>query len=98
MPKINKVASPTPVYSFVGRRTPVTVTCDFYGYPVPMVKMFAENGTEVASGNQSASITRTTSSTDDFGKFNCTASNSYGRAEYLVELKLAGTGHKQIME
>lgn len=89
MPKINIPDSPTPVYSFVGRRFPVQVMCKFFGYPVPTVKMFSENGTEIASGNQSVSINITTLSEDDFGIFNCTAENAQGTAEYLVELKQA---------
>lgn len=88
MPKINSIESPSPVYSFVGRRIPVSVTCNFYGYPVPTVKMFSENGTEIAHGNQSVSIDITPLS-DDFGVFNCTAENAEGTADYMVELKQA---------
>lgn len=94
MPKINSLESPSPVYSFVGRRIPVSVTCTFYGYPVPTVKMFSENGTEIAHGNQSVSIDITTSSEDDFGVFNCSAENAEGTADYIVELKLAGIQKK----
>ncbi|XP_058948520.2 neural cell adhesion molecule 1 isoform X3 [Pocillopora verrucosa] len=89
MPKINSIESPSPVYSFVGHRIPVSVTCNFYGYPVPTVKMFSENGTEIAHGNQSVSIDITPLSEDDFGVFNCTAENAEGTADYMVELKQA---------
>ncbi|XP_078381279.1 hemicentin-2-like isoform X4 [Oculina patagonica] len=90
-PKINKDASPTPVYSFVGNRRPVTVTCSFYGYPVPTVVMADENGTEIARGNSSASKTFNTTTESDFGMYNCSAHSPVGSAQYLVELKKAAT-------
>lgn len=89
-PSINKDASPTPLYSIVGNRKPVTVTCSFYGKPVPTVIMVVENGTEIARGNSLASYTLTTTTENDFGKFNCSAENPYGKAEYTVELRKAG--------
>ncbi|XP_078356092.1 fasciclin-2-like, partial [Oculina patagonica] len=88
-PSINKEASPTPVYSIVGNRKPVTVTCSFYGKPVPTVIMVAENGTEIARGNSLASYVFTTTTENDFGKFNCSAENPHGKAEYMVELRKA---------
>ena len=89
-PQINEDASPTPVYSFVGNRKPVAVTCMFYGYPVPIVIMRDENGTEIARGNSSASYIISDTTEDDFGMFNCTAESPDGKAEYLVELRKAG--------
>ena len=89
-PKINEDASPTPVYSFVGNRKPVTATCTFYGYPVPTVIMRDENGTEIAQGNSSVSYILTDTTENDFGTFNCTAESPDGKAEYLVELRKAG--------
>ena len=89
-PQVNEDASPTPVYSFVGNRRPVAVTCMFYGYPVPIVIMRDENGTEIARGNSSASYIISDTTEDDFGMFNCTAESPDGKAEYLVELRKAG--------
>ena len=89
-PQVNEDASPTPVYSFVGNRKPVAVTCMFYGYPVPIVIMRDENGTEIARGNSSASYIISDTTEDDFGMFNCTAESPDGKAEYLVELRKAG--------
>lgn len=90
-PQINQDASPTPIYSFVGNRKPVEITCIFYGYPVPTVIMRNENGTEIAQGNSTASYTISGTTEDDFGTFNCTADSPDGKAEYLVELRKAGT-------
>ncbi|KAJ7375776.1 axonal fasciculation [Desmophyllum pertusum] len=88
-PKIDKIASPTPVYSFVGITRAVTVTCTFSGYPVLTVRMYSENGTEIARGNTTASYTLKTTTEEDFGKFNCTAENPDGKAAHLMELKKA---------
>lgn len=90
-PQINKDASPTPVYSFVGNRKSVDVTCTFYGYPVPIVIMRDDNGTELVRGNSTVSYTVSDTTEDDFGTFNCTAESADGKAEYLVELRKAGT-------
>ncbi|KAJ7312354.1 hypothetical protein OS493_039723 [Desmophyllum pertusum] len=90
-PKIDKIASPTPVYSFVGITRAVTVTCTFSGYPVLTVRMYSENGTEIARGNTTASYTLKTTTEEDFGKFNCTAENPDGKAAHLMELRKAGT-------
>ena len=90
-PQINEDASPTPVYSFVGNRESVDVTCTFYGYPVPIVVMRDENGTEIARENSTVSYTVSDTTEDDFGTFNCTAESPDGKAEYLVELRKAGT-------
>ena len=90
-PQVNEDASPTPVYSFVGNRKPVDVTCTFYGYPVPTVIMRDKNGTEIAQGNSTVSYTISSTTEDDFGTFNCTAESPDGKAEYLVELEKAGT-------
>ena len=84
------ISSPNPVYSFVGYRQPVTVSCVFSGYPTPTVKMVFENGTEVASGNGSASFTLKTDSEDDFGTFNCSAVSSKGTDGVSLKLKIAG--------
>ena len=89
-PQINEDASPTPVYSFVGNRKSVDVTCTFYGYPVPIVIMRDDNGTEIARGNSTVSYTVSDTTEDDFGMFNCTAESPDGKAEYLVELRKAG--------
>ena len=62
----------------------------FSGYPTPTVKMVFENGTEVASGNGSASFTLKTDSEDDFGMFNCSAVSSQGTDGVSLELKIAG--------
>ena len=90
-PKINKNDSHTPVYSFVGNRNPVTITCTFFGYPVPTVIMADKNGTETARGNSSASKTFVTTREGDFGMYNCSAQSPDGNAQYLVEFKKAGT-------
>ena len=90
-PQINVDASPTPVYSFVGNRKSVDVTCTFYGYPVPVVVMRDDNGTEIARGNSTVSYTISDTTDDDFGTFNCTAESPDGKAEYLVEFLKAGT-------
>jgi len=55
-----------------------------------MVKMVFENGTEVASGKGSAFFTLKTDSKDDFGRLNCSAVNSNGKAEVSLELKILG--------
>ena len=89
-PQVNEDASPSPVYSFVGNRKPVAVICMFYGYPVPIVIMRDENGTEIARGNSSVSYIISDTTEDDFGMFNCTAESPDGKAEYLVELRKAG--------
>jgi len=89
-PQINEDASPTPVYSFVGNRKLVAVTCMFYGYPVPTVIMRDENGTEIARGKSTVSYTVSSTTEDDFGTFNCTAESPDGMAQYLVELRKAG--------
>ena len=89
-PQVNEDASPTPVYSFVGNRKPVAVTCTFYRYPVPIVIMRDQNGTEIAQGNSSVSFIISNTTEDDFGKFTCTAESPDGTAEYLVELRKAG--------
>ena len=89
-PQVNEDASPSPVYSFVGNRKPVAVTCTFCGYPVPVVVMRDENGTEIARGNSSVSYIISDTTEDDFGTFNCTAESPDGKAEYLVELRKAG--------
>ncbi|KAL9965519.1 hypothetical protein ACROYT_G029328 [Oculina patagonica] len=88
-PKINRDASPTPVYSYVGNRNPVKVICSFYGYPVPTVVMADKNGTEIARGNGSASKTFDTTTKRDFGMYNCSANSPDGSAQYLVEFKKA---------
>ncbi|XP_020602436.1 neural cell adhesion molecule 1-like isoform X3 [Orbicella faveolata] len=88
-PQINEEASPTPVYSFVGNRKSVDVTCTFFGYPVPTVIMRDENGTEIAQGNSTVSYTISYTTKDDFGTFNCTAESPDGMAQYLVELRKA---------
>ena len=89
-PQINEDASPTPVYSFVGNRKPVAVTCTFYGYPVPIVIMRDENGTGIEKGNSSVSYIISDTTEDDFGTFTCTAESPDGKAEYLVELRKVG--------
>jgi len=89
-PQINEDASPTPVYSYVGNRRPVDVTCTFYGYPVPTVIMRNENGTEIARGNSTVSYHVSFTTEDDFGTYNCTAESPDGMAQYLVELRKAG--------
>ena len=89
-PQINEDASPTPVYSFVGNRKPVAVTCMFYGYPVPIVVMRDETDTEIARGNSTVSYIISNTTEDDFGKYTCTADSPDGTAHYLVELRKAG--------
>ena len=64
--------------------------CEFSGYPVPLVKMVDGNGTEVASGNRSASFTIQETTIDVFGKYNCSAVSSNGRTYVLIMLKKAG--------
>ena len=59
--------------------------------------MVNENGTEVASGNGSASFTiQVTDSEDLFGNYNCSAVNTFGNDGVLVELKVAGRLFKSI--
>ena len=50
-----------------------------------------ENGTEIAQGNSTVSYTVSDTTEDDFGTFNCTAESPFGMAQYLVELRKAGT-------
>jgi len=50
-----------------------------------------ENGTEIAQGNSTVSYTISYTTKDDFGTFNCTAESPDGTAQYLVELRKAGT-------
>ena len=50
-----------------------------------------ENGTEIAQGNSTVSYTVSYTTEDDFGTFNCTAKSPFGMAQYLVELRKAGT-------
>ena len=89
-PQVNEDASPSPVYSFVGNRKPVAVTCMFYGYPVPIVVMRDETGTETARGNSTVSYIISNTTENDFGKYTCTADSPDGTAQYLVELRKAG--------
>lgn len=89
-PRIITEVSPKEVFSFVGYNKPATVECVFSGYPAPLVKMVNGSGTEVARGNSSASFTILTDSKDDFGRYNCSAENAHGKAEFSVELKIAG--------
>ena len=78
----------------MGYNKAVTIACEFSGYPAPVVKMVNESsGEEVALGNSSAKLTLRTDSNDDFGKFNCSAVNTYGTKQFLVELKVAGMLH-----
>lgn len=64
--------------------------CEFSGYPAPLVNMVDGNGTEVASGNRSASFTIQETTEDVFGKYNCSAVNSNGRRDVLIMLNKAG--------
>ena len=58
---------------------------------MPTVIMRNENGTEIVQGNSTASYTISDTTEDDFGTFNCTAESPNGKAQYLVELRKAGT-------
>ena len=55
-----------------------------------------DNGTEIARGNSTVSYTVSDTTEDDFGMFNCTAESPDGKAEYLVELRKAGTHGKEL--
>ena len=79
------------MYSFVGNRKLVVVSCEFSGYPVPSVTMVDKNGTEIESGNRSASLrVPYTDSEVYFGIYNCSAVNSLGSADVSLELRIAG--------
>ncbi|XP_068733514.1 neural cell adhesion molecule 1-like isoform X12 [Montipora capricornis] len=84
------ISSRDPVYTFIGNRENTSVLCEFSGYPVPLVKMVNENGTEVATGNGSALfVIQGTKSEEVFGEYNCSAVNSLGNEVALLELRVA---------
>ncbi|XP_068684693.1 neural cell adhesion molecule 1-like isoform X8 [Montipora foliosa] len=84
------ISSRDPVYTFIGNDENTSVLCEFSGYPVPLVKMVNENGTEVATGNGSALfVIQGTKSEEVFGKYNCSAVNTLGNEVALLELRVA---------
>ena len=67
----------------------VKITCEFFGFPIPVVTM-KRNGLTLAEGKMKVSYEINDTKTSSFGEFNCSAVNSNGQVSHSVELRRAG--------
>lgn len=69
------------------RKIPISITYNFYKYPIPTIKIFSKNNTKITHKNQSISINITTLSKNNFNIFNYTTKNTKKTTNYIIKLK-----------
>ncbi|XP_078378792.1 neural cell adhesion molecule 2-like isoform X2 [Oculina patagonica] len=94
-PRINlERSSSSKLYSYIGNPSPVTITCVWWGYPIPALSIKKNNkalpSEDVRIDGPRLEATVTIDSEDDFADYTCHATNTYGEATYAFSVMKAG--------
>ncbi|XP_032241001.2 titin isoform X1 [Nematostella vectensis] len=91
-PRVDLSRSSTVVYSYIGNLRGDKFECTFWGYPIPKMSMHRSGAVLKNTKVKDRTITGhvTVTSDEDFGDYECRASNELGNATHIVQLKQAG--------
>ncbi|PFX24083.1 neural cell adhesion molecule 2-like [Stylophora pistillata] len=87
-PIYDEMASPSPVFSYVGNSDPTYIRCVYDGYPKPWVRM-TFGGKLKSNGTGKAEFKIITNAIKYFGDYKCSAKNKFGWTNKTVKLETA---------